>query len=80
MPCIGQNTFSSAVNPTTIPRTRISLLFNGYCDSPGVKRLGSEDEHLPASVTEFKNAYPLLNALNELPRRTFGPETEKATG
>jgi hypothetical protein len=45
MLCIGQNTLSSAVNRTTISRTRISLLFNGYCDSPGVKRLGSEDEH-----------------------------------
>ena len=69
MLCTGQNTLSSAANRTTIPRTRISPLFNGYCDSPGVKRLGSEDKHSPASITEFKNAHPLLNELNELPRR-----------
>jgi hypothetical protein len=61
---LDKNTFSPAVNRTTIPRIRISLLYNGYGDSPGVKRLRREDEHSPASIAEFKNAYPLLNAFN----------------
>lgn len=76
MLCIGQNTLSPDVIRTMIPQTRLSLLFDGYGDSPGVKRIGREDEHSPASIAEVKNPHPLRNALTELPKRIFGSETK----
>jgi hypothetical protein len=77
MLCIANKSLAPAGNRITIPRT---TLFNGYGESLRVKRPGPEGEYSPPSIAKVKNVYSLLTVFNELPRRIFGPETDKATG